>query len=428
MPLLGSQRQQQHQMAQKHQPLTPAQVAIIKSTAPVLAEHGNTITTVFYKNMLDVHKELNDIFNTVNQLNGHQPRALATALYAYASHIDDLGVLSPAVELIVHKHASLYIRPEHYEIVGKYLLEALAQVLGAALTPEIHDAWAAAYWQLADLLIGKEAALYASADGWTDWRRFRIARKVPESSEITSFYLEPADRSKKLPSFLPGQYIGVRISVPNLKHLQPRQYSVSSAPGKPYLRISVKREDGAPDAGHPGFVSNVLHSSKHQGDEIEVSHPFGDFYFDVHKEKPTAPVVLLSAGVGLTCLLSILETIVDDEKRPVTWIHGARSSGARAFAAHVRDLAQSHTNLRTSLFTTRVQEGDVRGADFDHEGRVDLARVDPEADLHLSNPDTLYYFCGPENFMLQTKQALAAKGVDESRLRMELFGTGGLPA
>lgn len=408
---------------------------MIKSTVPVLAEHGNTITTVFYKNMLDAHKELNDMFNTANQLNGHQPKALATALCAYASHIDDLGVLSPTVELIVHKHASLYVRPEHYEIVGKYLLEALAQVLGAALTPEIHAAWAAAYWQLADLLVGKEAALYASADGWTDWRRFRIARKVRESSQITSFYLEPADGSRKLPSFLPGQYIGVRISVPDLKHLQPRQYSLSSAPGKPYYRISVKRD--APDARHPGSVSNVLHSSKHEGDEVDVSHPFGDFFFDAQREKATAPVVLLSAGVGLTSLLSILETIVDDEnenendglRRPVTWIHGARSSAARAFAAHVRDVARSHANVRTSFFTTRpVRHGDdadVRGLDFDHDGRVDLARLAPDADLHLSCPDTLYYVCGPESFMLQTKRALAAEGVDESRLRMELFGTGG---
>ncbi|KAK8195164.1 globin-like protein [Phyllosticta capitalensis] len=415
-------------MAPKHQPLTPAQVAIIKSTAPVLAEHGNAITTVFYKNMLDAHKELNHIFNTANQLNGHQPKALATALYAYASYIDNLGVLSPAVELIVHKHASLYIRPEHYEIVGKYLLEALAQALGAALTPDIHDAWAAAYWQLADLLIGKEAALYASADGWTDWRRFRIARKVPESSEITSFYLEPTDASKPLPSFLPGQYISVRTSVPSLPHLQPRQYSLSSAPGKPYYRISVKREDGAPDAGHPGFVSNVLHGNKHEGDEVEVSHPFGDFYFDAQKEKQDAPVVLVSAGVGLTCLLSILETIVDDQqKRPVTWIHGARSTGARAFAAHIRDLATRRPNLRTALFTSRVQAGDVRGVDFDHEGRVDLALLDAEA-LHLANPDALYYVCGPEQFMLQTKKALLAKGVDESRVRIELFGTGGVGA
>jgi nitric oxide dioxygenase len=136
-------------------PLSTEQVQIIKDTAPILAEHGKTITVTFYDNMLRDHEELRDVFNIANQVNEHQPKALAHALYAYATHIDDLGALSPALELICHKHASLYIRPGQYDVVCKYLLEAMKQVLGDALTSQIHEAWAEAYWQLAKIMTGR---------------------------------------------------------------------------------------------------------------------------------------------------------------------------------------------------------------------------------------------------------------------------------
>ena len=186
--------------------LTPEQTSIVKSTVPVLEQHGTTITKVFYDNLLEAHPELNNIFNKANQDHLRQPRALAAAVLAYAKHIDDLGTLGPTVELIANKHASMYVQPEHYAIVGEHLIGAFKQVLGDALTPEILDAWAAAYGQLADIFIGKEKSLYANTKGWTDWQDFRIAKKIQESDEITSFYLEPVkESSKPLPPYLPGQ-------------------------------------------------------------------------------------------------------------------------------------------------------------------------------------------------------------------------------
>ena len=116
--------------------LSPSQIALIKATGPVLLEHGTTITEVFYKNMLGAHPELNNVFNLPNQRNGHQQRSLATALFAYATNINNLGALGPAVELICHKHVSLCIQPDQYHIVGKHLIEAMGEVLGDALTPD----------------------------------------------------------------------------------------------------------------------------------------------------------------------------------------------------------------------------------------------------------------------------------------------------
>lgn len=413
--------------------LTPDQVQLIKATVPVLQEHGNTITTVFYKNMLTEVPELNNVFNTANQLNGHQQRALAGALFAYASNIDNLGALSPAVELICNKHSSLYIKPDDYKVVGKYLLEAMQQVLGDALTPEILDAWAAAYWQLANLFIGREEAIYKQSEGWIDWRSFRIAQKVRESDEITSFYLKPVDE-KPLPEYHPGQYISVRAYVPDLKYPQARQYSLSDRPRSDYYRISVKRESGLnpkePGAkANPGYVSNVLHDNYNEGDIIEVSYPCGDFFLS-HAE-PSHPVVLISAGVGLTPLTSILNTLTSESpvaaERNIHFIHGVRTSNVRAFQDHVQSLERKLPNLHATFFTSHPSEADKLGIDYHHAGRIDLKKLDAKEHLFLDNPHTQYYVCGPEAFMTDMASSLDERGVGADRIKMELFGTGGVP-
>lgn len=120
--------------------LTIEQVRTVRSTVPALQAHGDEITALFYKTLLEEYPELHNVFNQTNQISGAQPKALASALFAYATHIDDLGALSPAVERICQKHASLYIQPAQYELVGKYLLQAFGEVLGAALTKEVFDA------------------------------------------------------------------------------------------------------------------------------------------------------------------------------------------------------------------------------------------------------------------------------------------------
>ncbi|KAF7715470.1 Uncharacterized protein PECH_007106 [Penicillium ucsense] len=413
--------------------LTPDQIQVIKATVPVLVAHGQPITTVFYKNMLNAHPELNNVFNVPNQRNGHQPRALAGALFAYASNIDNLGALGPAVELICNKHASLYIQPEQYQIVGKFLLEAMGEVLGDAFTPEIKDAWATAYWQLADIMIGRERQIYEQSHGWTNWREFKILDKVPESEEITSFYLAPVD-GQPLPSFQPGQYLSVRINVPELHCLQPRQYSLSDKPSREFYRISVKKEKGLPATGtaaasHPGYVSNLLHNRYNKGDIVQVSHPCGDFYLSATAAEPSTPVVLISAGVGLTPMTSILNTLTSkpaSAARKLHFIHGARTSAARAFRDHLDQLKQSHPHLQVTLFTGRPAENEKQGVDFEFGGRVDLSKLDAKQSLFTDAPNTEYYICGPDSFMTDMQAALKEMGVGADRIKMELFGTGGV--
>ncbi|KAF2023936.1 globin-like protein [Setomelanomma holmii] len=414
--------------------LTPSQAAIIKATVPVLAEHGNTITTKFYADMLTAHPSLKNIFNNTHQATGHQPRALAGALYAYAANIDDLGVLSPAVELICHKHVSLYIRPEHYDVVGEYLIKTMKAVLGGVATPEILQAWGAAYWQLANLMIGKEDALYKEAKEWDDWRDFKIVKKEKEAEQITSFYLSPVDEGFMLPTYKLGNYVSVQVFVDELDGgvWQARQYSLSDAPGKPYLRISVKKEPGL-EIGEPkhlthaGYISNLLHEKKEVGDVVCVSHPFGDFFFDEQNDNTDAPVVLISAGVGLTCLTSILNTLFEKKSsRPVSWIHGARDSRTRAFKKDIDALAAANENMHAVYFSSSPQESEHEGRDYHVKGRIDLDKVEREL-LFVDNVKTQYFVCGPARFMLDVEEKLKSYGVPTDRVKMELFGTGGVP-
>lgn len=425
-------------------PLTQSQIDIVKSTAPILKAHGETITRTFYANMLAAHPELKNIFSLRNQATGAQQAALAGAVLAYATYIDDLPKLTHAVERIAQKHASLFVKPEQYAIVGEHLVGAFAQVLGDGLTPEVADAWTAAYGQLADVFIGREKQLYEEAGAWQDWRDFTIAKKEAVSDGVVSFYLEPKDK-KPLPNFLPGQYVSVQIPIGELGGLlQSRQYSLSAAPpsnsssGSTY-RITVKQEPNtaAADvtnlaAGNiAGVVGNRLHANYNVGDTVQLSPPRGEFVFDAAKMAPSAPVVLLSAGVGATPLLSILDAIQAAPRgditkpRAVTWAHAARNTHSVCYGQHVRQAAaDADANVTAKVFVGAVAEGDQQGVDYDYAGRFDLAKLVADGVLPLEKADAEYFVCGPKDWMVQVRGDLQVNGIALDNIHLELFATG----
>lgn len=385
---------------------------LVKATAPVLKEHGVALTTHFYARMFRHNPELKQIFNAGHQQSGAQQQALAMAVAAYAEHIDDPSVLAPVLTHIANKHISLGIRPEHYPIVGLHLLASIREVLGAAATDELIHAWAAAYGQLADVLIAEEARLYAAAairqGGWTGWRGFIVDKKMEESSEITSFYLRPADGGS-VPDYLPGQYISVRVFVPEWNLMQPRQYSLSDAPGQDYLRISVKREQSG---NIQGQVSHLLHQQIQPGDIIDLAPPAGDFVLHQDRE---SPVVLISGGVGITPLLSMFSHLVTTgSQRTIRFIHGCRNAQVHAFKNRVEALSARHETAESYVF-------------YDEEpgsGYVSLAAIAPAVILD----DADYYLCGPLAFMQAQMKALQLLGVGAGRIHAEAFGTGSVTA
>lgn len=384
--------------------LTPAQIQIIKATAPVVAENAVAITETFYPLMFERYPAVRSIFNQSHQSGGAQPKALANAIIAYATHIDNLAVLGPAVSLIVQKHVSLNIAPEHYKIVGECLMEAIGKVLGPAVTPEIANAWGAAYWQLADLLIGAEEAEYSrkanQPGGWRGSRRMRVVRKARESECITSFWLEPVDGGPVL-DFLPGQYIGLKLEV-NGETLH-RNYSLSDAPNGRTYRISVKREAN-------GVASRFLHDRVAVGYEVDVYPPAGDFTLG----EGTGPVVLLTAGVGQTPALPMLAKALTDG-RPVIYIHAALNSAVHAFRSYIDEIAQKFPSFRRAYIYSEPLPADQP----DHRGFVTqeiLSQYLPKD----GNADV--YFLGPKPFMRQVRQALRSLGVPDHRARYEFFG------
>lgn len=395
--------------------LTPAQMQKVKATAPVLAEHGATITKHFYRRMFKHHPELKNVFNQTNQQSGNQSEALARAVWAYAAHIDNLGALGPAVAHIANKHVSLNIAPAQYEIVGEHLLASIVEVLGDAVDAETVEAWTAAYEQLAGVMIGAEKKLYGAAD-WQGFRRFTVVRKVYESDEITSFYLTPAD-GEPLGHFKPGQYVSVKRYIDTLGYEQPRQYSLSDTANGSYLRISVKREPGNAQMA-PGVISNVLHDGVRSGDAVELSAPAGLFTCDMEKD---TPVVLVSGGVGITPMIAMLASLIRQQKaRRIVFAHACRNGGAHAFKDWVNQCAAAHRNLSKYVHYEMVSESDVRGVDHDMEGRIDLAAlIDGEL---IETAD--FYLCGPLPFMLAQKETLERLRVDAARIHTEVFGSG----
>src|SRR6056297_1170487 len=163
--------------------LSEKTIAIVKEITPVVAANAEVITRCFYQRMFAGNPEVKAFFNQAHQHSGGQQRALAGAICAYFSNIDNLPALKPAIELIAQKHCSLGIKAEHYPIVGKHLLGAIQEVMGEAATNEILAAVAEAYQVLADVCIAREAEIYqqqaTAVGGWNGYRRFRVERKLP---------------------------------------------------------------------------------------------------------------------------------------------------------------------------------------------------------------------------------------------------------
>ncbi|HLW63317.1 MAG TPA: NO-inducible flavohemoprotein [Flavobacterium sp.] len=396
--------------------LTDQHKQIILATVPLLREGGVALTKHFYNRMFTYHPELKNLFNMGNQHSGKQQTALAMAVLAYAENISNPAVLMPAVDMIGHKHTSLNIQPEQYEIVGTHLLASIKEVLQEAATNEVLEAWTLAYRQLADIMIDHEQKMYQhkqeETGNWTGWRTFIVKSKVEESSEITSFYLKPKD-GKEIPDHLPGQYLSIKVFLPELNLEQIRQYSISCAPNGEYFRISVKRESGANIAVN-GMISNYLHDHINEENEVALSAPAGNFVLKDNDNKK----VFISGGIGQTPLLSMLETLDLDEevKHEVVWIHACRNKEVHAFANKIKYIQNNHPNVRKYQFYDIVEESVADESIL--KGRIDFKKIkDWQFDQNAE-----YYVCGPQPFIEKMLVELKTNQVNEEQIFFEEFG------
>ncbi|WP_134682239.1 NO-inducible flavohemoprotein [Paracoccus ravus] len=382
-------------------PLSEETLSIIEATAPVVAAHVDQIVPCMYRRLL-ADPEIRALFNMSHQQGSSpQHKALAGALVAYATHIRNPAVLGGALERIAQKHVGLQILPEHYPHVATALLGAVGEVLGEAATPEILAAWGEAYWFLADTLIGREEQIYSQSEqargGWRGWRQFRVAAKTPETPEITSFRLEPVDGGPVL-EHRPGQYLSFRFTPAEGEEFR-RNYSISSAPNGRDYRITVKREPG-------GRISNWLHDAVEPGSTIDVAAPSGEFFLDPAGKRE---VVLLSGGVGMTPMISMLESCGGGDLRMIH-VHAARDARHHAMRDRHLDLAdESHVFYEMPEVET--------------SGLVHAGRISAEWLVKISDPKVADYFiCGPTGFMDAMIRGLRAANVPEDRIHYEHFG------
>ncbi|MFD3376649.1 MULTISPECIES: MOSC domain-containing protein [unclassified Streptomyces] len=252
---------------------------------------------------------------------------------------------------------------------------------------------------------GEVAAPAATGPAWRGFRALRVAEVVPESATVSSIRLASPDGTP-LPTARAGQYLTLRI--PDAAEPAPvRNYSLSRVPDADGYRISVKGEPH-------GTVSGYLTTRIRPGAILDVAAPRGDFVL----AEGHGPVLLISAGIGLTPVLSMLhELAARRSDREVWWIHGARGPQEHPLAAEAHTLLAALPHTREQVFYSAATAGQRRRAHA-ADGRLTRDRL-----IALSVPaDATAYVCGPASFMTDMQQALTAAGIDPSRIHTELFG------
>ncbi|GAB7029607.1 globin domain-containing protein [Streptomyces sp. NPDC021749] len=396
--------------------LSEQSIPVIRASLPAVGAAIGDITELFYRKLFEAHPELlRDLFNRGNQANGDQQRALAGSIAAFAEVLLQGPDVRPDAMLarIAHKHASLGITSDQYKVVHRHLFAAIAEVLGDAVTPEVAAAWDEVYWLMANALIAVEARLYqeAGAAEGDVWQRMTIVERRQETPNAVSFVLRRADGRPTAP-FRPGQYVSVQAELPDGAR-QIRQYSLSAAPGRTDWRITVKRvrAGNGNDAGGAqpdGEVSHRLCAHARTGDELTVSAPFGDLVLP----EGDGPLLLASAGIGITPMLSMLDHLAaTGSARPVTILHADRTPADHAHRDEQRSLVGALPDARLHLW---YEEPGDRAPEAS-TGRVDLDTVDLP-------PGVTAYLCGPLPFLRAVRGALLHRGVPAQAIHYEVFG------
>jgi len=249
------------------------------------------------------------------------------------------------------------------------------------------------------------------------WRPFRLGEIVDESSVIRSFYLYPMDGAGLLP-FEAGQFVTIRVRVEEDTEPVIRNYTISSAPGDNYYRLSVKREDD-------GLVSRYLHDVFQPGDVIDVRAPSGDFFLDTTE---TRPAVLMAGGVGITPMMAMarhaaIEGMRIRHLRPITIFHSAQTTKQRAFASAFQGLQQATGGgIRYYSLIDRPEADEKAGTEFNGSGYITANLL--RRTLPLDDYD--FYLCGPAPFMQAVYDILITLGVRDRRIFSEAFGPASL--
>ena len=290
----------------------------------------------------------------------------------------------------------------------------LARLRQALDIPALSPGWQGSFRDLADEA-GSHGAAAAPAAGvepgpaWAGFRSLQVDQVVPESAQVSSIYLASADGTA-LPTPRAGQYLTLRVTGAGTP-APVRSYSLSSAPDASAYRISVKREPH-------GAASGYLNRSLRPGATLDVAAPRGEFVLD----NGTGPVLLISAGIGVTPVLSMLHDLAERRsEREIWWLYGARGPREHPFAAEAHALLASLPHAHEHVFYSAATPQER------HRGHAAAGRLTHDKLPRLGLPASASaYICGPASFMADMQQALTTIGIDSARIHTELFGA--LPA
>ncbi|MCV7527040.1 globin domain-containing protein [Micrococcus luteus] len=379
---------------------------VIEATAAAVAEHMPEITPKFYAHMFEAHPELLDgLFSRANQRNGEQAQALAGSIVRFAVHLlENPGTLPEAVlARIAHKHTALGITEDQYQIVYENLFWAIADVLGDAVTPEVAEAWTEVYWLMADALIKLEKGLYAKQANDKMWLDWKVVSKEPTGNAAVTFRFEPADDTPQTPGEA-GGFVSVRVKVADGLR-QARQYSLSDHAASTTERVITVKLDEA------GEVSPVLIQNVEVGDVIELSNPYGE----ITPKDDSAPLMLATAGIGITPAASILSSLAEQgSDREVVVLHADASLESVALLGQLTESLSALPNAQAHLWLGVAPEQAPEGITV-HEGRMDPSEIELPSGAEV-------ILCGPLAFMQSTRSTLIDAGVPATSIRYEIFG------
>ncbi|OBA35574.1 oxidoreductase [Rhodococcus sp. 852002-51564_SCH6189132-a] len=375
--------------------------SIVEATLPVVGAEIGTISRVFYNRLFRAVPSLRDTFNRTNQANGAQQRALADSVAAFASLLVTHAPtdIDPIMERIAAKHASLGVQAAHYGIVRTHLFAAIAEVLGDAITPQVAVAWHEVYTLMANSLVEQETELYrrAGVAPGDIWRRVVVTEHEYDGAHAATFHLRSVD-GRPLPAFLPGQYISVRVALPDGSE-QIRQYTVFPGRTSGEWAVTVKRVPG-------GLVSPVLCDGLGVDDHLLVSPPFGSVV-----DRGSEPLLLASAGVGVTMTIAALRDMQSrGDGRSVDVVHVDRTPYEQPHRTELAILVDSLPDARLHVRYTEYDE--IRS-----DGRTPLSGLTIPGDART-------YVCGPITFMRAIRSDLVASGVSPGSIHFEAFAPG----
>jgi len=371
--------------------LTAEQKKLVQSTASIMKQHGKEITTKFYSTMFAEHPEIRNFFNQTNQKTGKQPIALAQTVYYFAENLDNLEAMKPQMDRISSKHRAILVKPEHYPVVGKYLIQAIKEFLGDKATPELMAAWQALYDLIAATFMKQEKILYEQLG--SDSRDhgfipFTVVQKDTVAAGPTIALKLTRSDGGKLISYHPGQYVTVRTEKDGVLHhghyplVEPfngNNYTIVFKPGN--------------DIDQNSIVSEELIRNRVVGSTVLVSAPAGSFALRSEGKHH----LFISGGIGITSFLSLIEDLNQQGKAgSASLIQCVRTEG------HAVSAGRLHKILGQGQYVILTQEDPLGKAHL--EGKI--------------RPDTHVYVAGSEVFLTMAETALAGYNHPKSQIHL----------